>query len=99
MHGGVNQRLLVPELYDVIVPARCRCRVKKNKVVLLLKTGPPVVPFSAWQNLSSGAADPVDTYARSRKPPLRSDGPLDESESRRVVRQTPPGVGPGLEPQ
>ena len=23
------------------------------------------------------------------KPPLRSDGPLDESESRRVVRRTP----------
>ena len=44
VHGGVNQRLLVPELYDVIVPARCRCRVKKDKVVLLLKTGPPVVP-------------------------------------------------------
>ena len=59
MHGGVNQRLLVPELYDVIVPARCRCRVKKDRVVLLLKTGPPVVPFSAWQKLSSGAADPV----------------------------------------
>ena len=59
-HGGVNQRLLVPELYDVIVPARCRCRVKKDKVVLLLKTGPPVVPFSAWQKLSSGAADPVE---------------------------------------
>ena len=56
----VNQRLLVPELYDVIVPARCRCRVKKDKVVLLLKTGPPVVPFSAWQKLSSGAADPVE---------------------------------------
>ena len=61
VHGGVNQRLLVPELYDVIVPARCRCRVKKDKVVVLLKTGPPVVPFSAWQKhgRAPGAADPV----------------------------------------
>ena len=66
-HGGVNQRLLVPELYDVIVPARCRCRVKKDKVVLLLKTGPPVVPFSAWQKLSSGAADPVEWGANPER--------------------------------
>jgi len=43
----------------MIDPPRCRCRVKKDKVVLLLKTGHPAVPFSAWQKLSSGAADPA----------------------------------------
>jgi hypothetical protein len=59
VRGAVNRRLVVPELYDMIDPPRCRCRVKKDKVVLLLKTGHPAVPFSAWQKLSSGAADPA----------------------------------------
>ena len=54
--GGKNYRLKIPELYDMIEPDKCKYRIKKNKVVLVLKAGTPCVPFSAWQKLSSSAA-------------------------------------------
>ena len=54
--NGANYRLKIPELYDVIEPEKSRFRIKKNKIVLILKTGIPVVPFSSWQTLTSGAA-------------------------------------------
>ena len=56
--AGKNYRLLISELYDMIEPKDCRFKCKQDKIVLLLKCGTPIVPFSSWQKLSSGAADP-----------------------------------------
>lgn len=53
--GGANYRLKIPELYDVVDPDKCKFRVKRDKLVLTLKTGIPVVPFSSWQTLTSGS--------------------------------------------
>lgn len=55
---GSNFRLRITELYDMIEPAKCKFRVKQDKIVLFLKCGTPCVPFSSWQKLSSGASDP-----------------------------------------
>ena len=72
------RRLLVPELYDMIDPPKCKFRVKPDRLVIILKTGPSVVPFSTWSKLNANTSDPDDFREPGVAPPMapRSGGGL-----------------------